>query len=143
MNVLQSPSAFAIEPRPKQKHRQPEFELVCALRGLLDRAGNRKVFWSAIENGERRPKEARERCARKGVRNGLPDLFFIASGLPIGVELKAAANKALGIKAGVQSDAQKAVQEAWEAAGGLYQCVWGWDEAVAFFQRWGLIKGVS
>lgn len=129
--------------KPRAKPRQPEFELACAIAGLLRRACNPKVFWTAVENGEKRPQEARERCARKGVRNGTPDLFFIASGLPIGLELKTERDKVRNIRRGVQSDEQKAVQEQWERAGGLYHIAWGWDEAVAFLAQWGIVKASS
>jgi hypothetical protein len=141
LNHLPSPSAFAIEPRPKQKRGQPEFRLAVALADLLRRAANPKVFWTAIETGEKRPKMAAIRCLRKGVRAGLPDLFFIASGLPIGLELKAARDAVHGVQKGRLSDSQKDIKAAWEAAGGLYEVVWGWDEAIAFLNRWSLIKG--
>lgn len=128
-----------------RKNRQPEFALACAVADLIRRTVNPGVFWTAIENGERRPLSAVERCKRKGVRNGVSDLIFCipdkdGRGLFYGLELKTAADKARRIAKGVVSDDQRAVAQQIYDAGGQYAVAFGWDEAVRYLTDWGVIK---
>jgi hypothetical protein len=135
-----------IAPAPtgkRKKSSQPEFRLQVALADLLRRAANPRIFWTAIDHGEERKRvllpngkwfcPAADRAERKGVKNGLPDFWFIlAGGLSAGLELKAGKGK--------PSPAQEAMRDAWKAAGALYEFATGWDEAINFFNRWGIVK---
>ena len=132
------------------KHSQPEFELACAVADHIRKAIRPGVFWSGIEHGDELPKKQNkrgiwyapgvERRKRIGVRNGLPDQFFIVKGRSVGMELKTATDKVRGVRRGVQSDDQEKVEEDWTLAGGLYKCCYGYQEAIDFLEVAGVLR---
>lgn len=133
------------------KHLQPEYRLQVAIADLLRRACRHGIFWTAIDHGEERTKvrlpsgkiicPAADRAARKGVRNGLPDLWFISTGgRSMGLELKTANDKALGTRKGRVSADQENIGEEFKACGATYEVAYGWDEAIAFLVRHGIIS---
>ena len=132
------------------KHSQPEFELACAVADHIRATIRPGIFWSGIEHGEQLPKKQDkrgrwyvpgvERRKRIGVRNGLPDQFFIVKGRSVGMELKTATDKVRGVRRGVQSDDQKKVEEDWTLAGGLFKCCYGYIEAVEFLELAGVLR---
>lgn len=134
-------TALAVQP-PRAKSSQPEFRLQVALADRIRRLKMPDVFWTAIPNGEDRPKAqdrhgnwyspTGQRLERAGLRPGNPDLFFIVRGRPIGLELKAGN--------GAQSEDQEAVQTDWTLSGGLYHLARTYDEAVAFLEMVGVLK---
>jgi len=77
-----------------------------------------------VPNGEARSPKTGARLKRQGVRAGEPDYVLLWKGRAIGLELKA--------EGGRQSPEQRQVEQEWQAAGGLYRCVKGYDEAIQF-----------
>lgn len=119
---------------------QPEFRLQCAVADLLRKAALPLVAWTAVENGEKRDVMAAQRCARKGVRRGWPDLQLIIAGRFYGLELKTAKNAMRGTRKGILSPEQERVGGEIKAAGGVYAVAYGWDEAIGFLEKWGAIR---
>ena len=119
---------------------QHEFRIQCALADLLRRAARPDVFWFAIPNGEARSAVTGARIKRAGGRPGLPDLCFLIGGLCLGLELKNAPNRKLGISRGRQSPEQLDVMNEWRDAGGLYEVAYGFDEAVEILDKWGVLR---
>ena len=68
-----------------------------------------------------------------GVRAGVPDLILIAEGRTYGLELKRA-------KGGRTSDAQRAMIQEIEAAGGVCAVAAGLDAALDQLKAWGLLR---
>jgi len=117
---------------------QHEFRIQCALADLLRRAARPDVFWFAIPNGEARSAVTGARIKQAGGRPGLPDLCFLIGGLCLGLELKTAAWKEMGIPKGRLSDEQLEVGHEWTAAGGIYAVAYGFDQAVEILGQWGV-----
>lgn len=125
------------------KRGQAEFRLQVAIADLLRWRAMPGLFWTAVPNGEARPKvkNARgewysptgERLRRAGLRPGNPDLLLIWKGKAIGLELKAEGGRA--------TESQRQTEADWTTAGGLYAICKGYDETVAFLDMIGVLKG--
>jgi hypothetical protein len=112
-----------------------EFRLQCAVIQLLRLAPMPGVFFCAIPNGEYRSKRTAGRLKAAGVVAGAPDLLVIVGGNAYGLEIKS--------EKGRQSPEQKAVEKAWNAAGGSYAIAYGIDEATDLLTSWRAIRPIS
>lgn len=101
-----------------------EFRLACVVHDTLRLRGKEGLHFFAVPNGEARSPKTGARLKRQGVRAGEPDYVLLWKGRAIGLELKA--------EGGRQSPEQRQVEQEWQAAGGLYRCVKGYDEAIQF-----------
>ena len=113
------------------KRNDAELRLQCAVVQHLRLRCPRDVFFAAIPNGEHRSKKTGARLKAMGVIAGAPDLLIIANGIVHGLELKA--------EGGRQSAAQRAVEDRWRAAGGIYAVTTGIDETLATLVAWGAL----
>lgn len=108
-----------------------ETRLQMALINHLRLLAPRNILYMAIPNeGSRSPKTG-ARMKAMGMLPGAPDLLFIIDGKAHGLELKA--------DKGRQSDTQRLVERAWEAAGGVYALAKGMDEALTVLRAWGAL----
>lgn len=124
------------------RRNQPEFRIQCAVADQLRFRALPGLFWTALANGENRPKvmdaqgrwysPTGERLQRSGLRPGNPDLLLIWQGRAIGLELKA--------EGGRQNANQRATQTDWTLAGGLYHVAKGFQEAMAFLEMLGVLR---
>lgn len=114
------------------KRRQPEYELQKAVVQVLRLSAAPGIFWAAIPNGEYRHDRTAARLKAMGVIAGSPDMFLIVAGIAHGIELKA--------PGGRQSPEQKAVEAAWNRAGGFYHLVTGIDSALAVLREIGALS---
>jgi len=105
---------------------QPEYRLSCVVADTLRLRGREGLHWFHVPNGESRSARTGARLKRIGTKAGEPDYVLIWKGRAIGLELKE--------KGGWQSAEQRAIEEEWRDAGGLYRCVKGYDEAMAFLE---------
>ena len=101
-----------------------EFRLACLIHDTLRLRGKEGLHFFAVPNGEARSAKTGARLKRQGVRAGEPDYVLLWKGRAIGLELKA--------EGGRQSPEQRAIEQEWIAAGSMYRCVKGYDEAMAF-----------
>lgn len=118
------------------KRDQPEFRLQCLIADTLRLRGKPGLFWTALANGENRPKKkdkhgrwyspTGDRLKRSGLRPGNPDLLLIWNKRAIGLELKA--------EGGRQTESQRDTETDWTLAGGLYACCKGYAATVAFLE---------
>lgn len=125
---------------PRKKPGQPEFRLQCAVADRLRFLAMPDVFWTALPFGEHRSLETGKRLKRMGVIPGCPDILAIKDGRAFGFELKTEKDEVFGIARGYLSPEQKAVQTAWEAAGGKYILCRGYDAAVDALEIHGIIR---
>lgn len=103
---------------------QAEFRLSCVVNDTLRLRGKEGLHFFAVPNGEARSAKTGARLKRMGVKAGEPDYVLIWKGRAIGLELKE--------RGGRQSPEQRAIEQEWTLAGGMYRCVKGYDEAMAF-----------
>lgn len=89
------------------------------------------VWWHTPNGGLRNVGEA-GRLKALGVKAGVPDLLAVRDGRLFALELKA--------QGGRVSDAQREMLAALEAAGVATAVAYGLDEALAIFERWGVIR---
>ncbi|MCP5018113.1 MAG: hypothetical protein GY938_22995 [Ketobacter sp.] len=93
------------------------------------------VFWFAVPNGGNRTAATGARLKREGVRAGVPDLhFLIGNGvvpLPLYLEYKTSE--------GVVSKSQLEIKREIEAAGGIWHCAYGIDQALEILVDFGVI----
>lgn len=114
---------------------QPEYRLHCLVADLLRLLATPGVFAFHPANGEYRSPRTGARLKRMGVVRGVPDFVILAPGKPaIGLELKP--------EGGRQSPEQRAVEQAWNAAGGKYVVARGYADAYEFLTSEGLIRAV-
>jgi len=109
-----------------------EFRLACVVHDTLRLRGKEGLHFFAVPNGEARSPKTGARLKRQGVRAGEPDLILLWNKRAIGLELKA--------EGGRQSPEQRQVEQEWTAAGSLYRCVKGYDEAIQFLDMLGVLK---
>lgn len=109
-----------------------EFRLQCAVVQHLALAAAPGVLYFHPANGEARSKRTAGRLKAMGVVAGIPDMVVIVDGRAHGLELKA--------MGGRQSPAQRLIEQAWTAAGGVYRVATGWDEAQAVLREWGALR---
>lgn len=114
------------------KRDQAEFRLTCAVADLLRFRAMPGLYWSHLPMGEARFERTGARLKRMGTRAGAPDFLLLRCGMCIGLELKTLKGR--------QTETQKATQIDWEKAGGMYVLVHSYQEAVAFLERFGLIR---
>lgn len=99
---------------------RPEDRLQARCAMFLNTHALPPTFWTAVEHGRKhggtKEQRAREwqRLARKGVKTGLADLWFIMPGFVFAVELKVDSD---------QSDSQERVQKSLQALGHGYVVV--------------------
>jgi hypothetical protein len=111
--------------------------MTVAIADLLRARARPDVFWTHLPMGEKRTPETGARLKRMGVRAGCADFLLFraaptgSTGWPFGLELKT--------EKGRQSDTQKATQALWERAGGKYELVRSYQEAVSFLETWGFL----
>ena len=91
------------------------------------------VTFFAVPNGGGRSAIEASIMKGLGVRAGVPDLILIAEGRTYGLELKRA-------KGGRTSDAQRAMIQEIEAAGGVCAVAAGLDAALDQLKAWGLLR---
>ncbi len=93
------------------------------------------VFWFAVPNGGNRTAATGARLKREGVRAGVPDLHFLINNdvTPLSLYLE---YKTSG---GVVSDPQKEIKREIEAAGGVWRCAFGIDQALKILVDFGVI----
>lgn len=143
MNVLRQLPDEAPEKPKRAKPAQVEYRLQVALADYIREMIVPGVYWSAIANGEDRPKVYDERkgrwysptgqrLERAGLRKGNPDLFFIVRGRSVGLELKRPGAK--------QSEDQIKAEQDWILAGGVYRCADNFDDAIAFLEEQGALR---
>ena len=128
------------------KQGQPEFELQCVIADLLRWGAYPGIYWTAIPNGEDRPRKKNsrgnwysptgQRLQRMGVKPGVADLIFLVRGKAVALELKADKTK-------YQSPEQKAFQKEWEEAGGDYYVKKTYEDAVELLEFLRIIKPVK
>lgn len=114
------------------RRRDDEFLLQCAVVQHLMLSAQPDVVWFHCPNGEFRSKRTAGRLKAMGVRPGCPDLVLIIKGVAYGLELKVAKGR--------QSESQRAMEAAWNAAGGRYAVARGIDEALELLGSWCAIK---
>lgn len=123
-----------------RKRNQHEFKLACKVADYLRSMALPGVFWSHWPNGEDRPVSAGARLQRMGTVPGVADYILVRERVPYALELKLASDPIYGTRKTYQSPEQKVFQADWEAAGGVYACVHGYDEAIAFLAEHELVR---
>jgi len=124
----------------RKKPGQPEFRLQVAIVDRLRLLALPGVFWTALPMGEKRGPKTAAKLKRMGVIAGCPDLLIIKEGLAIGIELKTERDDLRGTRRGYLSPEQKAIQIAWEGAGGKYILCQGFDAAINALTAQGIIR---
>lgn len=114
------------------KRNQAEFRLQVSIATLLDHSAVPNMYWTALPFGEKRTPETGARLKRMGVKAGAPDVLLIKGGVCYGLELKR--------DGGRMAPSQVETANAWSAAGGIYHCAKGWQEAVDFLTKYGLVR---
>lgn len=99
---------------------------------LTIRAAPSVVWWYTSNGGNRSTAEA-GRFKALGVKAGVPDLLVVRAGQLFALELKAPGGRV--------SNAQQEMLAELQAAGAQTAVAFGLDEALAEFERWGLIRG--
>ena len=117
---------------PKKPRRHEEDDLQIAVMRMVVAEARRDVLVFHPANGGARSKAQAARFKAMGVVAGIPDLVVIIDGRVHGVELKA--------KKGRASDAQKAMEPRWKAAGGVYAIARSVDEVRALLASWGALR---
>jgi hypothetical protein len=119
------------------KRDHAERRMTIAIADLLRFRAKPDVWWSHFPAGEARSERTGALLKRMGTRAGSPDFILFratptgSTGWPFGLELKT--------EKGRQSDTQKATQALWERAGGKYELVRSYQEAVSFLETWGFL----
>ncbi len=124
----------------RKKPGQPEFRLQVAVVDRLRLLALPGVFWTALPMGEKRGPKTAARLKRMGVIAGCPDLLIIKDGMALGFELKTERDELRGTRRGYLSPEQKAVQQAWEAAGGRYILCQGFKATITALEINGVIR---
>jgi len=115
--------------------RRPEQLIHRAVVGHLQARGTKGlVFWHHPAGGRRSPIEARI-FKGLGAKAGLPDLLILRDGRLYGLELKAAKGRT--------SMAQITMHLELERAGATMGTAYGLDEALAWLEGKGLLRGVA
>lgn len=117
----------------KRNHAEDRLQMVVVK--LLEFAGKPGLFWFHPPNEGRRSPRAGARNKAMGVIKGVPDLVLIWRGQAIGIELKA--------EKGRQTEDQRAVETAWEAAGGAYFIARGYGEAKQVLDAIGCLRSTE
>jgi hypothetical protein len=110
-----------------------EYQLHCAVVGVVTRWKNPGWIFCHFASGERRDMVTAARLKRMGVVAGFPDLvFFGPHGQVRFVEIK--------VKRGRLSPAQAAVASHLVAAGHGYLCSASFDDIVLTLKDWGVLR---
>lgn len=110
-----------------------EQEIQRAVFKHLDQRGAPNVFAFHPANGGYRRRVEAAILKGTGVKSGVPDVIAIKSGQTFGLELKA--------ERGRISESQVKVLQALQSAGATVAVAYSLDEALAFLEKWGLLRG--
>lgn len=112
---------------------RPEQQVQAAVFEHLRRRGASGVFyWHPFSGGYRSPVEAAI-YRRLGALAGLPDVMILRDGKLFGLELKSSGGRL--------SDIQRDTLNAMRAAGAIIGVAIGIDEAIAWLEAHGLLRG--
>lgn len=109
---------------------RPEDALQTQVAAYLNVALPDDATWMHPANGGYRTKVEAAIFKRMGVKPGAADLIFCHQGRALAIELK--------IGKGVQSSAQAAWQDSWEAAGGKYAICRSLESVIDTLTEWGV-----
>lgn len=126
-------------PVAKQKRQHPEEDLQRTLVQYLELMLKPEVEWTAIPNGDLRPRGIGGKLKAMGVRPGWMDLIFFAAGKLFGLELKAKDGKRSAESQ--RSPNQRIVHARLTDQGAHIATVNTFEDAVAQLKAWKLLKG--
>lgn len=109
-----------------------EFRLTVAVADLLRFTAKPDVYWTHLPFGEARSERTGARLKRMGTVPGAADFLIVTGGRPVFLELKA--------EKGRQNEAQRATQDKFTVAGGLYHCAKGYAAAHDFLDMIGVLR---
>jgi VRR-NUC domain len=109
-----------------------EYELHCAVADTFRASRNKGWCLVHVPNGEYRPEATGRKLQRMGVSPGVPDLILIGPGKICWLELKT--------KYGRLTEVQQEFLDYLSSVGADVAVAWGYDEAIAWFKRWGAVR---